>query len=40
MYGTLSGADRPSKRGAASQAQDGEPLAPVLRMRPGQRRAS
>ncbi len=28
MYGTLSGAGRPSKRGAASQPPDGEPLAP------------
>jgi 2-aminoadipate transaminase len=40
MYGTLSGAGRPSRRGAASPAPDGEPLAPVVRMRPGQRRAS
>jgi 2-aminoadipate transaminase len=40
MYGTLSGAARPSRRRAASQAGDGEPLAPVVRMRPGQRRAS
>jgi 2-aminoadipate transaminase len=39
MYGTLSGAARPSKRGNA-RAADGEPLAPVVRMRPGQRRAS
>jgi 2-aminoadipate transaminase len=39
MYGTLSGATRPGKRGAQS-AGDGEPLAPVVRMRPGQRRAS
>jgi 2-aminoadipate transaminase len=39
MYGTLSGATRPGKR-TAHPAPDGEPLAPVVRMRPGQRRAS
>jgi 2-aminoadipate transaminase len=40
MYSTLSGAERPGRRGAASQPREGEPLAPVVRMRPGQRRAS
>ncbi len=41
MYGTLSGAARPSRRRTAPHhAPDGEPLAPVVRMRPGQRRAS
>ncbi len=39
MYGTLSGAARP-KRGRAQTPPDGKPLAPVVRMRPGQRRAS
>jgi len=40
MYGTLSGAKRPSRRGAPRTPPGGEPLAPVVRMRPGQRRAS
>jgi 2-aminoadipate transaminase len=41
MYGTLSGARQPrGRRRVPEGAGEGEPLAPVVPMRPGQRRAS
>jgi 2-aminoadipate transaminase len=41
MYGTLSGARQPrGRRRVPGGAGEGEPLAPVVPMRPGQRRAS